>query len=158
MNAKRLIAAVLAVGALTAAGCGGDDDDEGAEEPSKSEYIASSNALCKESEAVAAEGFERIIGSGRPSPAEAQRVLREAVIPAIRRNVGEREALVPPEGDEAEVEAIISAGNEAVAGFEEVAADRRQVEALFRGELRDPATEFDSLSREYGIEQCAGGD
>jgi hypothetical protein len=150
---KMLLAAGLAAG-LLAAGCG---DDDGEDAPTRSEYIASSNALCKESEATAEEAFGRIIGGDRPTPVKAQRFLKEGVIPAIRRNVAEREALTPPDGDEAEVEAMISAGEQAIAGLEQVAADREQVEALFRGKLRDPATEFDSLSGEYGIDQCSGG-
>jgi hypothetical protein len=64
--------------------------------------------------------------------------------------------LSAPKGDERKIEAIFAAGDKAVAGFEHVAADRSRVEALFRGRSRDPATEFDALSRRYGITKCAG--
>lgn len=152
---KGLIAAGLAAAAL-AAGCGDDDNDDRAAAPSKSEYIASSNALCERTQAKAGEAFERIIGKGRPSAAEAQRFVAEGVVPSIRENVAGREALTAPAGDEAEVEAIIAAGRETLAGFERVAADRSRSVALMRGQLPDPATEFDSLSRAYGIERCGG--
>jgi hypothetical protein len=148
-----LLGATLAAGAI-GAGCG--DDDEVESTPTKSEYIADSNALCRQTEAKAAEAFERISG-GRPTPATAQRVLSEAIVPAVRENVSKREELAAPDGDEAEVEAMIAAGKEALSGFEEAAADRSQAVALMRGESEDPATEFDTLSREYGIEECSGG-
>ena len=155
----RLLKGLFAVGLASAAivtGCGDDDSDDRAKAPSKSEYIASSNALCKRTGAKAGEAFERIIGKGRPSAAEAQRFLAEGAVPAIRENVNGRAALTAPAGDEAEVEAIIAAGRETLAGFERAAADRSRSVALMRGVLRDPATEFDSLSREYGIEGCGG--
>jgi hypothetical protein len=159
-STKLLLAAGLAAG-LIAAGCGGDDSDEEAtakneEAITQSEYIASSNAICERTQSQTDEPYQRIVGEGRPTPAEAQRFLAEAVLPAMRENVSGREALTAPAGDETEVEAMIAAGKQAIAGFEQVAADRSKTVALFRGELRDPATEYDSLSRAYGIDSCGG--
>jgi hypothetical protein len=154
MKAMRLIAALAAAGAIAAAGCGGDDDD--AEAPSKAEYVASSNASCDRTQGEAGEAFERIVGKGRPSAAQAQRFLAEGVVPAIRENVTEREALTAPAGDEAEIEAMITAGKDALAEFERAAADRSAAVALMSGKTPDPAIEFDSLSKEYGIDRCGG--
>jgi hypothetical protein len=149
------LSVALAAGAI-AAGCGGDEagDANGSE---RSEYIAGSNAICADTEAKAEAAFGRIIGAGRPTPAEAQRFLHEALVPAVRENVARRAVLAAPDGDEDEVEAMIAAGRRAVAGFERLAADRSRAAALFRGAAADPATEFDSRSRAYGIEECSGG-
>jgi hypothetical protein len=145
---------VLALSAgLTA--CGGDD--EGDRGISKREYIARANASCVKHEKVAGEAFPRIIGSGRPTPAKAQRFLAEAVVPAIRDGTAERAKLPAPEGDEAEIEAINAAARKAVRGFERIAADRSRSYALMLGKAPDPATEVDALNRRYGIEKCGGG-
>jgi hypothetical protein len=150
---RTLVVAALAAG-LVAAGCGDDDSDE--EAVTQNEYIAGSNAICERTQSQVDEPYQRIIGEGRPTPTEAQRFLADAVLPAMRENVSEREALTGPAGDEAEIEAMIAAGREAIAGFEQVAANRSKTVALFRGELRDPATEYDSRSRAYGIDGCGG--
>ena len=152
----------LIVLALTAvsAGCG-DDDDEGI---SREEYIARSGAICERTGQQAGVQFERIVGEeGRPPPGEeeryianAQRFLEEAAIPIIRSNIEQRRELPTPEGDEEQIEAIFAAGERALDGFERVAADRSRVRALFEGQIPDPATEFDALSRRYGIQKCGG--
>ena len=61
------------------------------------------NASCAAHEKDTSEAFGRIIGEGRPTAAEAQRFLAEAVVPALREGVGERAALPAPDGDEAEI-------------------------------------------------------
>jgi hypothetical protein len=145
---------------LFAAACGGDNDGEAL---SKSEYIARSNAACERSAKKSEVQFKRIVGAERPRRGEeqryvsnAQRFLRLAAIPIIRENLDDRRALAAPKGDEQEIDAIIAAGERAIAGFERIAADRSRVEALFRGRTPDPATEFDTRSRRYGIEHCGG--
>ena len=148
-----LLLAALGAG-LIATGCG--EDDGGTTAPGKSDYIASSNAICKETQASVAAPFERIVGEGKPTAAKAQRFLAEGVVPAMRENVARRRSLIPPTGDEAEVEAIIAAGEKALIGFEAAAADRSLAFDLMRGSASDPASEFDSLSEAYGIEDCAG--
>jgi hypothetical protein len=147
---------VLTLASVTA-GCG-DDEDEGI---SREEYIARSGAICERTGQQAGEQF--VGEEGPPPPGEeerfltnAQRFLKEGAIPNIRQNIDERRKLPAPEGDEEQIEAIIAAGEEALVGFERVAADRSQVRGLFEGKIPDPATEFDALSRRYGIDKCGG--
>jgi hypothetical protein len=151
---------VAVVASLFAVACGGDNDSEAL---SKNEYIARSNAICQRTAKKAEVQFKRIVGAQRPKRGEEQRYLtnahrflKVAAIPIIRENLEDRRALVAPKGDKEEIDAILAAGEEAIAGFERIAADRSRVEALFRGKLRDPATEFDARSKSYGIEHCAG--
>jgi len=143
------------VAALTLFACGGEDTQS--DPVSKEDYIASANASCVEAEAGAGTAFERIIGEGKPTPGEAQRVLQAAVVPSIRTGLAEREALPAPDGDEEAIAAINAAGREALAGFEEIASDPAKAQALMLGELPDPAVEVDRLNRGYGVEECAGG-
>jgi hypothetical protein len=157
---RKAIPLVVLTLASVAAGCGDDED----ESISRAEYIARSGASCERSGQQAGEQFERIVGEeGRPAPGEeerfvtkAQRFLKEGAIPSIRQNIEERRNLPTPEGDEEQIEAILAAGEKALAGFERVADDRAQVRGLFEGKIPDPATEFDALSRRYGIDKCGG--
>jgi hypothetical protein len=152
---------------LLAVGCGDDDSNEGsarAEKISKQQYIARSNAICERTGRKADKEYKRIVGSEVPHPpgeeqrflAKEQRFLREAVIPIIRENVDARRELAVPEGDEEEIESILTAGEKALTGFERVASDKSRVRALFEGKIPDPSKQFDSLSRSYGIDKCSG--
>jgi hypothetical protein len=162
-----LIPLVLALVSVT--GCGEDDSNEPSaradDDPiSKREYIARSAAICERTGQKASEEFKRMVGEQGPPPpgeerrflANAQRFLREAAIPIIRENVDARRELPVPEGDEEEDQAIIAAGENALAGFEQVAADKSRVRALFEGKIPDPAKKFDALSSTYGIDKCGG--
>ena len=155
MRPKTILLPVGLAAVALAAGCGGDDNDE--QGLSKQDYIAKANASCARHEKAAGEAFGRIIGEGRPTAAEAQRFLSEAVVPAVRDGVAERAKLPAPDGDEAEIRAINAAARKAVTGFERIAADRSQSLRLMNGRLDDPATEVDALNRRYGVDKCGGG-
>jgi hypothetical protein len=155
MRPKTMLLPVGLVAVALAAGCG--DDSNEPQGLSKQEYIAKANASCTRHEKEAGEAFGRIIGRGRPTAAEAQRFLAEAVVPAVRDGVAERAKLPAPQGDEAEIRAINAAARKAVAGFERIAADRTQSLRLMSGRLDDPATEVDALNRRYGVDKCGGG-
>jgi hypothetical protein len=158
MLARNTLSLILiALTAALAAGCG----DGGISKP---EYIARSGAICESTAQKAGAQFKRIVGrEGRPPPgqerrylAKAQRFLTEAAIPIIRENLDRRRKLPTPAGDEAEIKAIIAAGEKALSGFEDIAADPAKIRALFEGKLADPANKFDALSRSYGIDKCGG--
>ncbi len=79
--------------ARAGAGCGDGSNQELA--LSKPRYIAKANASCVRHETQAGEAFGRIIGDGRPTAAEAQRFLAEAVVAALRDGVAERAGREP---------------------------------------------------------------
>jgi hypothetical protein len=149
-RASLLISLVLSF--VPAVGCSDDDSNESsarAKTISKQQYIARSNAVCER------------IGSRIPRQERAflvttQRFLQQAAIPAIRENVERRRALPTPDGEEQAIDAIIAAGQRALAGFEQIGADRAKLRALFEGEIPDPARRSDALSRSYGIDKCGG--
>jgi hypothetical protein len=169
---KAILLIPLTLALLPALGCGEDDSNgtaaaktnEGSDAVSKQEYIDRSGNICERTGQKASEQFKRIVGEeGRPGPGEeqrflanAQRFLREAAIPTIRENVDARRELPVPEGDEEEIQAILAAGEKALAGFEQVVSDESRVRALFEGKIPDPAKKFDALSRSYGIDKCGG--
>jgi hypothetical protein len=148
---KRLTVALAAVG-LAATACGDDDSTT----ISKAQYVAQSNAICTSTQKASGEAFVRIVGKGHPTPRQAQRFLTESVVPQMRRNVAERAQIPVPAGDAEQVRAILAAGRRAIAAFEQIATDRAQTAALFRGASPDPAREFDALSKRYGIAHCSG--
>ena len=156
MRGKLMVATVLAAG-LIVSGCNDEDDSGAGQALTKEEYIAKANAVCVESRHGAEAAFERAGFSSKPTPAEAQRVLK-ALLPVMRQSFGGRAALEAPEGDEAAIGAIDDAGEEAVAEFERIADDPDAAQALMTGQTPDPATEVDRLSGEYGIDECAGVD
>jgi hypothetical protein len=113
----------VVITSLFVAACGSDN---GGEALSKSEYIARSNAVCERTAKEAEVQFKSIVGAERPKRGEeqryvsnAQRFLRVAAIPIIRENLDDRRALAAPKGDEQEIEGIIAAGENAIAGYSE---------------------------------------
>lgn len=108
------LAAVLAV---ALAGCGGSGKPM-----TKQAFIQQGNEICvngtKEREAAVAEAAKE--GGEELGPEE---VLTEAALPATEDMVGELDGLRVPEGDEKQVEAIISGFEE---GIEAVEADPKK--------------------------------
>jgi hypothetical protein len=143
------------IGALALlAGCGGDEGSDGL---SKTEYIARANAVCTES-AKQAEGlYSQVIGDRAKTPKLAQEFLTR-LVDVFGQSVEDRTAIPAPEGDEQEIERINVAGEEATEGFREAATSPNSAADLMRGITPDPAEDYDRLSDEYGIEQCAGKD
>jgi len=157
MITRGLAVAFAAVVAVAAAAC--QDDSEPADKPqglTKAAYIERANASCVKREGEAGAAFERIVGSGTPTPAESQRFLTEALVPALKAGVEERAQLPAPEGEAEEIEAINEAGRRMVSGFERIASSKAGAHALMLGQIPDPATEVDTLNRRYGVDQCVG--
>lgn len=153
---KSIAPIAIAVAALLAAGCGGDDDESTA--LTKQQYIAKAGASCEKSGKQAGEAFNRIIGDRQPTPALAQQFLAEGVVPPFRGGLEYRESLPAPEGDEDQIEAIDAAGRQALAEFEEIATNRARSASLMRGQTPDPATKVDALNRRYGVQKCGGAE
>jgi hypothetical protein len=94
---------------IFAVGCGssdGDTSDEGAGEPTKAAYIKAADAICTK---INRDEIRAISGLKHPSSLQELR----ALMPIIRREVREIAALSPPSGEEAEVDAFVSAYQEA---------------------------------------------
>ncbi len=152
---KRLI--VLFAGVLTlaiaVAGCGSSSDssDTTATALTKSELIKQGDAICeKGNKAIEkeAEEFaeENDVNTEKPTKAQQEEVIVDVVAPGVRAQVEEIGDLTPPSGDEAKIEAMVSAVEE---GADELESDPAQ---LIEG--TNPLSKGSKLAVAYGFEEC----
>jgi len=144
-----VVGAVLLIAiALAVAGCGGGGGDSSTTALTKAQYVKQANAICKkgqqEREAAVNELAEEV-KPGANAGELPKAGLVEAVTPPLAAMVEELAALPAPEGDEAEVEALVEAFEKPV---EEIEEDQN---AVFEGEL---FKEADAKSVKYGLEDC----
>lgn len=136
---------VIAVATALALGAGCGDDEESL---TKAEFIEQADAIC-------AAGNEELnsldsdFGAGK-SPAEiVDSFVSEELIPVLRAEHDEIEALGAPEGDEAEVENLLASLQEAIDAAEEdpmafVISD-------------DAFAAADKAAEDYGLKECGQG-
>jgi hypothetical protein len=145
-----------AVGCLLVAlvGCGGgDSEDEDfapvvAEPLSKVEFLRQADEICFSSETRIEAAADDLLGEqGGPDPAEVERIALSVAVPALEAEVRAIRALGAPEGDEAEVEAILEATERGIA---EIEADPRGLADGPPPGLR----EAQRLAERYGSSQC----
>ncbi len=168
-------AAVLAI-VLIVAGCGGGSDSttgDGGSSPdggattdggdattasiTKAQLIAGADAVCtkggKESEAEFASYVrENEIPEGKePTEAQYAEIADEILVPALQQQVDEIRALGVPAEDEAQVEAILNALDEAI---EEIEAADPKVAVQSAPKFLADAGE---LIQDYGFKVCGQG-
>lgn len=150
---------VLLVGAmaiaLVAAGCGSSDDNssESTASLTKAEFIKEGNAICTKGNTKLNSEFEafgeehNLSENKTPSKAAREEASEEVLIPAITTQVEELRALGAPEGDEGEVDEILTGAEEAIEEGEEDPAS-------LLGNEPGGFTEVNKLAREYGLTVC----
>jgi len=151
-----LLAGALAV-ALVIAGCGSSDSSSTTASLSKAEFVKQGNAICKAGNKEIEEGFEEFTKENNlsktkpPSKAIQEEAAETILIPAINNQVEEIRALGTPEGDEGEVDEILTDAEEAVEEGEEDPTSLLGAEpAKFK--------ELNKESREYGLTVCGEGE
>ena len=140
-GALSLLAGLLAIG-LIAAGCG--DDDEGGETGAltKQEFIAQADAICqRDSEEIAQAGSEI------ESQADVDEFVSKTLIPKLQDEIDSLGDLGVPEGDDAQVEAILDAAQQ---GLDEIKADP----SLAQSQATNPLNEASALAQDYGLKVC----
>ena len=152
-GSSRFAALAVAALALGFAGCGGDSEDSTATDASggtREEFIASADAICTQTaEEIAAETAMRFPQGAAANERQLEQLFAEVTIPAIAEQYEEIGALPVPEGDEEEVDALLSAAEDAVAEAEE---NPRSLLVLQGSET--PFSEVISLSADYGFKVC----
>jgi hypothetical protein len=162
---KRLIVplfAVFVIG-LVAAGCGSSDDSTtggstGGGETStasitKSELIKQGDEICTAGNKAIEEKAEEFaedegIDTEKPTTEQQEAVVEQVIAPEIAAQAEEIDALGAPAGEEAEVEAIVAAVEDAAREAEE------DPSVLVSGEDSGPFAEANELATEYGFKVC----
>ena len=148
------LAAMMLVGAVLVAGCGGGEDTADADVSlTKAEFIKRGEALCEEAVEQREEKIERFAKENNFTFATAsQKQLEEAlvvaVIPALNQEAEGLEGLGAPEGDEKQVEEVI-------ASLEGVVAKIESDPALIIETKSNPLEETWKLAEAYGLGVCA---
>jgi hypothetical protein len=149
----RAAAASLLVATLLVSGCGGDEDEGGfspvvSDPVSKVEFLRQADEICHSTESqIEAAADDLVTSEEDPTPAEVEEVALGIVVPALEAEIAAIGALVAPEGDEEQVQAILDATE---AGIAEIEADPQ---ALLDGPT-DSLVEAEELARRYGSQQC----
>ena len=144
---------VLALGLVALAGCGGDDSENEDFSPvvadplSKVEFLRQADQICFSSESRVEAAADDLLGQSEPDPAEVERIALNIAVPALEAEVRAIRALGAPEGDEAEVEAILKATERGIA---EIEADPRGLADGPPSGLR----EAQKLAERYGSQEC----
>jgi len=134
----------LAVLALLAVGCGGGGSDETV---TKSDFVRQGNAVCGKWQQARGDAFREVNSKFKPPVTQAK---REKAILFVLEPYGDAiqglNELEPPAGEEAKVEAMIGAAEEAF--------DRAQADP---GSLISSGAAFNKsnqLFEEYGLKEC----
>ncbi len=160
---KQLLLSMLlaAVATAAAAGCGGDSsgsDDAASASPAPTTVTSSSlskSAFLKQGNAICTKGAKQVetalanLGKLKGKAAEAAaRAFVPTFVAMVESVIGEIQELGAPSGDEAEVEAILSAMQQA--GKEGSEDPEATIEDLARS-FKKP----DKLASDYGLTSCA---
>jgi uncharacterized protein with von Willebrand factor type A (vWA) domain len=152
---SKLIAVLAAAAAILVivAGCGGGSDSSSdSSSVTKAQFIKQANAICEkgteENEAEFEEFAEEKGLSEKEEPTKAQQeeAITEIVAPGVQKQIEEIDALGAPEGDEKQVEAIVTSVEEGVEEIEE------NPSSLIKGE--NPLGRGSKLAKEYGLKAC----
>jgi hypothetical protein len=152
--ALTMLLGVIAL-SLGLSACGGDDEDEGAEEAlTKEEYIAQGNQICErftdEIDQLGAETFPKRVEQGQPSPQQLS-TFAAGIVPIIEQAKADLQELPAPEGDEEQLDAFFAAVDDAVAQYQQAADNPQEAQQIFAG---DPPGEAQEIADEYGLTAC----
>ena len=150
---KALLAAVAVLVALAAlvAGCGGGDEttDETVT-LTKAEFIKQGDAICKEGNDQSEEEAEEFAEENgftleKASDEQLEEAVSEVLVPSLNQQAEEIDALGAPEGDEEQIEELVSSLETAA---EEIEGDPGLV---FEEEV---LVEPEELAQDYGFKVC----
>lgn len=121
---------------------------------SKEEFIAQAGAICTKEKTAGLEAMGEYVKQ-QPGVAGAAKIeligeaLQKVFLPAVQRQIDQIRALGAPEGEEAEVEAFLSALQEAV--------DQAGQGTPANGQFAKDFASSAELAHEYGLTACAYG-
>jgi hypothetical protein len=144
MNKKLgLLVPLIAIAFFAASGCGGSGSDA----PTKEDYIAEADGICKEADDEVAATVESTFGNEAPSRQQLVSIVEDELIPSIEGQLNDLRSLTPPEGDEDTVNAI----------YDALEQDLEALKADPVGAIQGEAfAESSRLAGEYGLTDCGG--
>ena len=146
--------AILAVIATIGGGCGGSDGGSSTATASisKADFIKKADAICskaaKQTQAEFAEFAKKnqLAATKEPTPAQYAELGKTILIPALKRQVSEIQALGAPSGDEQRIADFLTAVEQAIKKAEAEPQAARSPEKLL--------VDADKLIATYGFEVC----
>lgn len=136
-------AVTAALLALTITACGGD------KAPSKGDYIAKADKVCKR---YSVEG-NKLSTNLSPSSAPAEfSAFAQKAVPLARKENAELRALKRPKGDEAELDSVYAQLSVATDKVDAVKSDGRKVLDLLQN--HDPFGSANAVANAYGFKEC----
>lgn len=147
-----LVLATASVGV----GCGGDDDNGSgvssttstATALTKQEFLKRGNHICEQAQKHI-NAAEQKLGDN-PSQAEVDEFTTQTAIPTIQYEIAGVQGLAPPSGDEDQVDAIITAAQQAL---DKLKADPNLITASGKD---NPFAHTNTLANQYGLTACGG--
>lgn len=153
---------VLAVGiTIFAAGCGDDDDDEastGATETTGaadaapiplSKWVGRADKICADASATLDQQIASEFSDGQPDEEAIAQFTDENVVPSLQQQHDEIAALPPPEGNEGDAEALLTALEQGIAALE---AD--PTAAVTETGSDSPFAEANEFAGKLGLRKC----
>jgi hypothetical protein len=146
-----LLVAVVSVAAFAIQGCGGGSDAASVTVPSKAEFIAKANAVCRQARAemvVAKRAFERARAGHKPEPGAAD-VAHFIYLPAMEDQITFIRLLTEPRGETEKIQEMLTVARTAI--DRAATTPRIRSIAAAEGYFGKP----DRLYRAYGLDDCA---
>jgi hypothetical protein len=144
---RKLLGAVALSALLAAlAGCGSSSGDDA---PTKTEFIAKADVICRETDKRQTTKFNAYVKENGEDGSKAgqEELVKEVGLPEIATELEELRALGVPEGDEDEVNAIFDGAEEALEKAEEDPGTVLQT-------TTDPFSDVEKLAKDYGFKEC----
>ena len=140
LRGARTTGVAVAVSAVVAAGCGGDEG------PSREEFVQQANTICERHTAPIREAAARLGAGGElPDPREFMQLAQGTIIPQLTAQVNELRQLEAPEEQSEEFQRFVEAS---AAARERIAQDPRVI--------MNPANfqELNQQAEQLGIPEC----
>ena len=149
---SKLLTAAVAAAVLAAlvAGCGGGDETVTL---TKAEFIKQGDAICNAGNKEIEEGFEEFAAENdlpenkEPSKEQGVELVETVILPSVQQQGEELRELGAPEGDEEQVDELLTSLEDAVAEGE------GEPELLFEGKT-DPFGDVNRQAKDYGFKVC----
>jgi hypothetical protein len=156
-RASLAVLATLVALAAIVAGCGGSDDsDTGGTSSSsltKAQFVKQADTICEKSEEKLGSEFESYVKEKgwsedkEPSKEQQEEAVVEVVTPNLQGQIDDIRDLGAPEGDEDQIETMLSTVEE---GIEDLEDDPSQLTE----QGSNPLAKGSKLATAYGLEKC----